>query len=273
MPTDDGHKSVIYFLARFGCYSIGVVYILIGVLAILSFLKLAGDNAAEARMIELVMEVPFGEVLLWLMVAGLAGYIIWRVYEAVTDPYEMGSGWLGLIKRTGVALSGTGYALIGFTAVQIILGNNNGSEEEFQLFIRDVFDWPAGRWLVAVAGLTTAGAGLVQFYYVSKRSYKQRLHMDEFSYGWETGVHVLAWIGYGARGVLLLVLGYFLCKAGLQGEPQEAGDTDSAFNFLGDGGSLFGGIAFLLVAGGTIAYGIFMFVYGRYYQFKKQGGN
>lgn len=270
MLLKEEYKSIIYFLARYGCFSIGAVYVLIGVIAILSFLKMSADAAAEARMIELALEVPFGEALLWIMIFGLAGYILWRVFEAITDPYEMGSNLVGLAQRTGVALSGTGYALIGFTAVQIILGNSNGSEQEFQLFIAHVFEWPGGQWLVGLAGLTTAGAGLVQFYYVVQGKYVQRLHLEEFSSGWTKVVHALAWAGYCARGILLLVLGYFFVKAGIQGEPHEAGDTDSAFNFIGDGGSLFGDIAFMLVAGGTISYGIFMFVYGIYYQFKKE---
>lgn len=270
MAVKERHKHVVHLLARYGCFSIGVVYLAVGVIAILSFLQMSRDAADEARMIEVLMDIPLGEVLLWVVIIGLLGYIVWRVFEAITDPYEMGGDYFGLAKRTGIALSGLGYAMIAYTAIQIMTGNNSGTEKETQLFIAEVFTWTGGRWLVGISGLVTAASGFVQFYYVAKGNYIQRIHMDEFSAGWAKVVHGLAWAGFCARGILLLVLGYFLIKAAIQVDPQEVGDTDSAFDFIGAGGSTLGDIAFILVASGTIAYGIFMFVFGTFHQFKKE---
>lgn len=270
MAVKERHKHFVHLLARYGCFSIGMVYLLVGSIAVLSFLKMSEDAADEARMVEVIMDVPLGEVLLWSIVVGLGGYIVWRVFEAVTDPYEMGGDSFGLAKRTGIALSGFGYAMVAYTAIQIMMGNSEGSEQETQFFIAEVFTWTGGRWLVGLSGLVTALTGLVQFYYVIKGNYIQRIHMDAFSAGWAKVVHSLAWAGFCARGVLLLVLGYFSIKAAIQVDPQEVGDTDSAFNFIGAGGSTLGDIAFMVVAFGTIAYGIFMFVFGIFHQFKKE---
>lgn len=270
MAVQEKYKHAVHLLARYGCFSIGMVYLIVGVIAILSFMKMSEDAADEARMIEIIMDVPLGEALLWGMIVGLAGYIVWRLYEAITDPYEMGGDYFGLAKRTGIALSGLGYAIIAYSAIQIILGNNRGTEQETQLFVAEVFTWTGGRWLVGISGLVTAITGLIQFYYVVKGNYVQRIHLDKFSAGLSKVVHGLAWAGFVARGVLLLVLGYFFVKAAIKVDPGEVGDTDSAFDFIGAGGSTLGDIAFLLVACGTIAYGIFMFVFGYYHQFKKE---
>lgn len=270
MAVKERYRHIVHILARYGCFSIGMVYLTVGIIAILSFLKMSKDAADEARMVEILMDLPLGEVLLWIMIIGLGGYIAWRVFEAVTDPYEMGGDSFGLAKRTGIALSGLGYVIVAYTAIQIITGNSNGSEEETQLFIAEVFTWTGGRWLVGVSGLVTAITGVIQFFYVAKGNYIQRIHMNEFSTGWAKVVHGLAWAGFCARGVLLLVLGYFFVKAAIQVDPSEVGDTDSAFDFIGAGGSTLGDISFILVACGTIAYGFFMFVFGIFHQFKKE---
>ncbi|RDV16763.1 DUF1206 domain-containing protein [Pontibacter diazotrophicus] len=270
MAVKERHKYIVHLLARYGCFSIGMVYLIVGVIAILSFLKMSKAAADEARMVEIIMDLPLGEVLLWILIIGLGGYIVWRVFEAVTDPYEMGGDYSGLAKRTGIALSGFGYGLVAYTTIQIMSGNSSGNEQETQLFIAEVFTWAGGRWLVGLSGLMTALAGITEFYYVAKGDYTQRIHMDEFSEGWAKAVHALAWAGFCARGILLLVLGYFFIKAAIQIDPQEIGDTDTAFDFIGAGGSVLGDIAFILVAGGTIAYGIFMFVFGSFHQFKKE---
>lgn len=83
-----------------------------------------------------------------------------------------------------------------------------------------------------------------------------------------TTTHIFAWAGYLARGVILAVIGYFLISAAITADPEEVGDTDSAFDFLGSMGTL-GNIAFIAIAAGTICYGLYMIINGIYYSFQK----
>jgi hypothetical protein len=80
----------------------------------------------------------------------------------------------------------------------------------------------------------------------------------------ERVTHFLAWYGYAARGVILCVLAWFLLDGAIRNDPKAAGDTDTV-DFVG-GGSL-GDSAFAVVAIGTIAYGIFMYVNAWQYKF------
>jgi hypothetical protein len=57
-------------------------------------------------------------------------YIIWRIYEAITDPYEYGKQVIGIVKRTGIALSTIADALIAFTAIQVLLGRGTWEKME-----------------------------------------------------------------------------------------------------------------------------------------------
>ncbi|TXK47945.1 DUF1206 domain-containing protein [Pontibacter qinzhouensis] len=267
MAVDEKYRKLVHQLARFGCFSIGLVYLLIGVLANLSLFRLAQPSADEERIMDFLLDYTIGEIAIWIVLLGMICYIIWRVFEAITDPYEFGSDMVGILKRVGVALSGAGYGFIAFSAIDVLLGNGGNSEEERQLLISQVLAWPGGNILVGCMGAITAAAGLVQFWYVINGDYRMRIDIDHMEPYQKRLLHLMAWAGYFARGIILLVLAYFMLQGALKSDPDAVGDTDSAFDFLG--GGFFGDSLFFLVATGTICYGLFMFIYAIYYKFEK----
>jgi hypothetical protein len=256
-------------LARVGCVSIGTVYILIGGIALLALSGRMIEMADEDRIVALLMSVPGGAILVWAIIAGSAGYVVWRAMEVVADPYGFGRGWKGMLQRAGVGLSALGYGLLAFSAARIAYGYSGGRrdapEEEQQLVIAQALLWPGGGLLVAAAGAALVIVGLLQFGLVIRRSYAIEIDIEPRSEGMEKVLHGLAWYGYAARGVILCVLGYFLLKAGLTHDAAAAGDTDTAFDFIG--GGVVGDSAFFVVALGTVAYGIFMYCCAVYYRF------
>ena len=52
-------------LARFGCVSIGTVYVLVGVLALLALSGRLTGQADEDRIIRVLLDVPGGLLLIW----------------------------------------------------------------------------------------------------------------------------------------------------------------------------------------------------------------
>lgn len=256
-------------LARVGCVSIGTVYVLIGGIALLALSGRMIEMADEDRIISLLMSVPGGSVLVWAIIAGATGYVVWRAMEVVADPYGFGWGWKGILQRAGVGLSALGYGLLAFSAARIAYGYSGGErdapEQEQQLLIAQALLWPGGGLLVAAAGAALAIVGLLQFGLIIRRSYAIEIDIEPRSEGVEKILHGLAWYGYAARGVILCVLGYFLLKAGMTHDAAAAGDTDTAFDFIG--GGLVGDAAFFVVALGTVAYGVFMYCCAAYYRF------
>src|SRR4029078_5988234 len=77
-------------LARVGGVSIGTVYLLIGVWAMLALLRIANPAADEQRIFQLVPQFPFGGALIAAVAVGTTGYILWLIFEAVFDPYRFG---------------------------------------------------------------------------------------------------------------------------------------------------------------------------------------
>jgi hypothetical protein len=257
-------------LAILGCVSIGTVYIIVGVLALLALAGVLTAAADEERMVRVVMDLPAGAVVIWTIVAGIAGYIVWRTIEAVADPYDFGSDWKGMTRRTAIALSAFGYGVIAWSAARIALSDEQGStesgEEAQQLLVGRVLDWPGGEWWIGGAGVALLITAGVQVVLMVRRSYAQEIVLDERSAPARALIHGLAWYGYAARCAILGVLGYFFLKSARTGDPSEVGDTDTAFDFIG--GGTVGDTLFFVVAAGTIAYGLFMYACARYYQFE-----
>jgi hypothetical protein len=257
-------------LAVFGCASIGVVYVAVGVLALLALAGILTDAADEERMVQVVMDLPAGGVLIWGIVLGIAGYIVWRTIEAIADPYEFGNDWRGLAHRTAIVLSAAAYGVIGWSSARIALqggrGDAESGEEAQQRLVGQVLEWPGGEWWVGAAGVGLLATAVVQIALMVRRSYAREIEFDERGPLARSVIHGLAWFGFSARGVILGVLGYFLVRSAWTHNPSAAGDTDTAFDFIG--GGTVGDTAFFIVALGTIAYGLFMFANARYYRFQ-----
>jgi hypothetical protein len=256
-------------LARIGCVSIGTVYILIGTLALLALSGRMIETADEDRIIYLLMGLPGGPIVVWTVIGGAAGYVLWRAIEVVADPYDFGRDWKGKLQRAGVGLSAFGYGLIAVSAARIAIEYRGGvrdmAEQQQQLLVAQALLWPGGTLFIGGAGVILIIVGIVQFGLVIRRSYAIEIDIEPRSAVAEKILHGLAWYGYAARGVILCVLGYFLVNAAATHDAKAAGDTDTAFDFIG--GGLIGDSAFFVVALGTVAYGVFMYCCAAYYRF------
>ena len=102
--------------------------------------------------------------------------------------------------------------------------------------------------------------------YAISRAYWERLDIYMLSRWKQTTIHILAWAGHFARGIILGIIGFFCIKAGITETAHYVVNTDKAFDFIGDH---IGHVYFILVSIGTICYGVFSFVLGAYYDSDK----
>ena len=261
-------------LARIGCVAIGTVYVLIGVLALLALAGIFIEAADEDRLIHVLRNLPGGTIVVWAIIAGAAGYVVWRAIEAWADPYEFGATPHGLLVRTGIALSAVGYAVLAYSAARIaaapvVRGRGQVAEEEQQRTIADVLTWPAGDWIVGAVGVFLLVMGVGQAVLLLRRSYTIEINLEDRTPAMRRAIHALAWYGYAARGVIIALLGYFLLRGGLSQDASRVGDTDTAFDTIG--GGLIGDSAFFVVAAGTVAYGLFLYACALFYSFERRG--
>src|SRR5829696_1412780 len=79
---DFAHSRTFEWLARAGLFARGVIYAIIGILAIKLALGDGGKTTNQNGALETIAKQPFGKVLLILTAVGLAGYAIWRLVRA-----------------------------------------------------------------------------------------------------------------------------------------------------------------------------------------------
>jgi hypothetical protein len=254
-------------LARLGYAAKGVVYAIIGVLAVQAAFGTGGSTEGSRGAIRTIAQQPFGRILLILMAVALLGYVIWRFAQSFLDAENNGTDGEGIIKRIGYAVSGTAYALLGFMAVRIAVGaGSGGGGNSKQAWTAELLSQPFGQWLVGIVGAIIIGVGLYHFYKVYNESFMDNYKVGEMSQKERRLAHRAGQWGLSARGVTFVIIGIFFIQAARQHDPSEAQGLDAALSALASqpyGPWLLGAVAI-----GFVAYGIHCFVKARYRYFE-----
>jgi hypothetical protein len=269
MKTGRKSNSFIRYLPAYGCISTGLIYFSIGLIAILSFLKIKQGGADESSLVAFLNDYFIGRIFIWIILLGTVSYITWRILESIQDPYKYGKTAKGLILRIGIALSTIPDILIAYTASQSLFGkknlNENGIPKEERQLVNSILEsW--GSWIIILLGLIILLTAIVQLIYGVSRGYRERLDIKHYNSTKRTLVHALAWAGYSARGIIVGIIGFFATKAGIEKNASLVVNTDKAFDFIGDH---VGHPYFIIVAAGTMAYGVFMIILGIEYDADK----
>ncbi|MBW4693875.1 MAG: DUF1206 domain-containing protein [Lyngbya sp. HA4199-MV5] len=249
-------------LARLGFAAKGLVYALVGLLAAQAAFGTGGKKTDTQGVLQTIVTQPFGQVLLSLVAIGLFGYALWRLVEAVADPEHKGTDPKGLLQRCSYAGNGLIYASLALTAVQIVLGASDRSGNASQDWTARLLAQPFGQWLVGIVGALVIGLGFYQFYEAYRAKFRQTLKLHEMSEAEQTWTLRLGRLGLTARGVVFVVIGFFLLQAARQSNPKQVKGLSGALESLAQ--QPYGSWVLGLVAIGLIAYGLYYIVQARY---------
>ena len=250
------------WLARAGLLARGVVYGIIGVLAIKLALRDGGKATDQQGALHTIAKQPFGKFLLIVVAVGLAGYALWRLVRAGIGHGPEASD--DLKERIDGAISGVGYALLCVTAVSILLGSGGGAggSSDPDKTTAGVLGWPAGRVLVAVAGLIIVGVGLEQGYKGAKCKFLEKSKTEKMGARTLTAFTTVGVFGHLARMVIFSLIGYFLFKAAIDYDPDKSVGLDGALATLSQ--SSYGPVLLGIVAAGLIGFGLYSALDARY---------
>jgi hypothetical protein len=249
-------------LARAGYLAYGIVYVLVGVLAVQAALGGGGQATGQEGALRSILLAPLGRVLLGLIVLGLLAYATWRLIQGIRDPENEGTDAKGLVKRFDHVINGLFHAALAFSAGQLVLGSGGGGGGSPNDWTAHLMAQPLGRWIVVSVGVVIVGAGLYQFYKVYRADFRDELKLGEMGDRERTWATRSGRLGYAARGVVFGVIGVFLVQAALQTDPEKARGLGGALQTLARqplGPYILGAVAL-----GFMAYGVFMFVMARY---------
>ncbi|MGF1481673.1 MAG: DUF1206 domain-containing protein [Cyanophyceae cyanobacterium] len=255
-------------LARFGYATKGAVYGLIGVLALMAAFGSGGKTTDTQGALHTIAGQPFGQVLLIVIAIGLLGYALWRLVEAWKDPEHKGDDAQGIATRLGYVTSGFIYAALSVNAALIAFGSSGGSGggSSRQTWTARLMQQPFGRWLVGIVGAIVIGVGIYRIYKAYKIKFRKRLNLRELNQNQEQWVVNICRFGIAARGVVFVMLGFFVLQAAYQSDPNEVRGLDGALQTLAQ--QPYGKILLGVAALGLVAYAIYLVVQARYRRFK-----
>lgn len=251
-----GTPHVLVPVARAGYAARGVVYLIVGVLAVYAAFG-RGETTGSRGAMSSLLQQPFGRVLVWAMVVGLFAFGVWRLVQALFDPDHHGTSAKGLGVRAGLLASSVVYAALGtFTLGLVSVWGSDGGGD------------PTGPWLAAIAragwGQAMAWALVLVLVVVAGAHFVKgwKAHFERYFDAPEERMRIIrpiSRIGLIARGVTFLILAFLVWRGGLAfgergADPQPPGLADALVAVQGWPA---GWAILAVIALGLIAFGVY----------------
>lgn len=257
------HAGWIVRLARAGYVAKGIVYMVIGALAVQAAAG-AGGRATDSRgALGEISGSTVGRVLLLLMGIGLVGYALWAVTSALLDAEDRGSDAKGVALRVGQAARGLAYGALGVEALALVArSGRTGSGEGAEHWTARAMELPWGRALIALAGAGIIAYALYQFWRGARKDIRKRLRIGGENPDAVRWVVRLARFGIIARGVVFLMIGWLIVQAAWRRDAEQAGGIGDSLSALG--AQPYGSLVLGAAALGLVAYGVWQLANARY---------
>lgn len=245
---------------RAGFVARGVVYVLVGALAIQLALGSGGESADRQGALDQVAEQPFGKVMLWTLVVGFGCMALWRGSRAVLNR--------GPERKVASRLLDGGravfYASICWTTAVFAASGGQGSSGNAKSkdWTASVLKLSYGQVLVGAAGCLLIGIGVVLGARAAMRKFLRQLDVGSMSHRTRQIVTGLGVVGGVARGTVFAAVGIFILIAAVQFDADEAKGMDATLRSFTQTPA--GPWLLVAVAIGLILFGAFSFASARW---------
>jgi hypothetical protein len=249
-------------LTRVGFASKGVVYFLIGILALMAAFGRGGETTGQQGAIDRVAAQPFGGLALVLIGIGMFAYAAWRFMCAAMDVEGEGTGGKAIAKRIGYFFSGLIHVSIGIYALRTLIGDGGPGGDATQTWTARALQVPAGKWLIMALGIAIIVGGIEQLRDALQERFMKHLRTSQMNGDETRWARKAGKWGYSARGVVFVITGIFLAFAGLRSNPGEARGLEGVLDAVA--ARPFGQLMLAVVAVGLACYGVYCFVEAKY---------
>jgi hypothetical protein len=255
-------------LTRLGYGVRGLIYIIMGLLALQVALGKGGGLASPQGAIAAIGKQPAGLILLWVVLIGLVSYALWGVVRAVLDPLHKGHDLKGLLARGGFLASAFGYAILVLPTYRYITGASqtaNGSQT--QKFFTSIMAMPWGRWAIGILGLAVLAGGLYQIYLGFKAGFDRQFQIYALTPKEVKLAADVGRFGTSARGVVLAFVGGLISLSAYQSNPGQPVGMDTALATLLH--QSYGIWLLGIVAVGLMAFGVYSMLSAAWFRLKR----
>lgn len=247
-------------LSRAGFVARGLVYAIIGFLALDLATTHSGKITNQQGAMKTVEHQPLGHFLLALLAVGLGGYALWRLFRAALGHGPEGTD-TGL-ERLAALGSGLVYSGMCAIAVRLLTSGSSSSSGNTRQTATGVFSWPAGRWIVLAAGIVILGVAVYQLMSGVAKKFLDDDKIEMMGAAMRTWITWAGTAGHIARAVVFGLVGAFLVGAAIDYKANEAIGLDGALAKVYD--RPYGPWLLAAVALGLLAFGVFSITEARY---------
>jgi hypothetical protein len=249
-------------VGRIGLIARGLVYFLIGLIALQMAFGVVHTAASQQGAFRTIAAQAFGQVLLWVIAVGLAGYALWQLLAAFSGPTSDGDTKWG--KKALYFVKTVIYLTLAWTAATIAAGAGGGASSTS--YTTDLMKQDVGRLLVGLVGVAILIAGLVLVWQGWTTDFEKKLKRERMSAGVYAAIRRLGQVGYVARGVVFALVGILVSYAAISFEPSKARGVDAALQAVAQAP---GGQLLLTLTGvGLMAFGLYSCAEARYRRFE-----
>lgn len=255
-------------LTRLGYAARGLIYGLIGFLAVQVISTGNGDITDQTGALQWIASQPYGKIVMIIVAVGMAGLVIWGVVRAIADPYHKGSDTKGLITRAGYLVSAISYGVLLGVTLRLITGvGQQGGTQQAQQTAAGMLTQPWGPWLLGLAGVVLIAVGGYRIYGGWRGKLNEQLKSYDMSEDQRKWATRLGRIGYIAFGTVLAVVGLLAVLAATTLDPNKVGGLDQALAFLAR--QPYGPWLLIAVSLGLIAFAAYSLMGARWFRIKE----
>lgn len=248
---DKSEKMV--WLARLGFVARGLVYALLGYLA-LSSEGTKAVRSGQSGALNYIQDIPGGTAILFACAAGLLGYALFRFGSAVLDLENRGHDAKGLATRAGHLCSGLVHLGLSWTALQFAIGSKQSAGDHTHDMVATALSFDLGPVVLAIAGVALVTGALFQA--------KEAVTLGFMRWVSSRAPSWSCWLGragYGARSIVYALIGWSLLRSAWSGQSSEARSLGDAIMDLREMGTVHTAVAL-----GLFLFGLFSLVIARY---------
>jgi hypothetical protein len=260
-------SPVMEVLTRLGYGVRGVIYIVMGILAVQVALGKGGALASPQDAIAAIGKQPAGMILLWVVLIGILAYSVWGLVRAIWDPLHKGSDTKGILTRIGYLASAVGYAFLAYTTYGFINGASQSASGSPAKLLASVMAMPMGRWAIALVGLIVVVVGLYQIMLGIKAGFEKQFQTYDLTPKEAKLATDVGRFGTAARGVVFALVGGLIFLAAYNSNPSQPVGMDAALATLLH--QPYGIWLLGIIAVGLVAFGFYSLLGAIWFRFKR----
>lgn len=258
-------------LARLGYAARGIIYLVIGLLAVLMAVGYGGKMTDQQGAISMIGAQPAGLILLGLVLIGLVCYSLWGLIRAIFNPFHQGHDAKGIALRIGYLASATAYGLLVLPTYALISGGAQPAESgaqqgQIQQYTDQILVVPFGQLLVGIIGIILILVGFMQIFQGFSPGFERRIHLTKLNPVQLKRVRFLGRLGTIARGIIFALIGVFIVMAAYTANSQQIKGFDSTLTYILQ--QPYGGFLMAVIALGLISLGLYSLCMSIFFRLK-----